>query len=173
MKFKLFDFLPLKKEKKGKQGKKEVEEELKKHKKNWRKRWGISQLGGIRGGGAAIGVGIKGARNGIARTRKVERKVVTHRETVVFPYYSVRDISGTFVVSCSREKAMGKVYARLQLEEDISFADSYSQSDYEKFKSDFYNRYRDKEMNFNETKEIPGFEKYISLYVLENQNLVE
>ena len=106
--------------------------------------------------------GGKGSGSKKLRTRKKVKKVVTHRETTTFHYSSARDISGPFVLDCERDKAMGKVYVRLELEHNISFADSGSQSDYERFKSNFYNknRNRDKEMSFSETIEIPGFQKY-------------
>lgn len=79
-------FSPPKKGKKGKAGKKGVGGGTKKAQKKIGGRGGgiISQLWGIGGGGAAIGVGTKGTRNGIVGTMQVERKVVTHRETVIF-----------------------------------------------------------------------------------------
>ena len=101
------------------------------------------------------------------RTRTKVKKVVTHRETTTFPYSSSRDISGPFVLDCERDKAMGKVYVRLELDKNISFVDKTSQADYERFKTNFYNRnrHRDKEMSFSETIDIPGFQKYSFIYI--------
>ena len=96
------------------------------------------------------------------RKKKVTKKVVTHRETVYFPYSSCIDISGTFRLNCDREKAMGKVYVKLELSKNISFADESSKNDYQNFKTNFYNRNRnrDKEISMSERTELPGFESH-------------
>ena len=105
------------------------------------------------------------------RTKTVRRKVVTHRETVRFPYASSRDVSGPFRLDCDREHAMGKVYVRLELGYNIAFADNETQGDYQRFKSDFYNRTRrrDAEMNFSENKYIPNFENYIFVCIRDQE----
>ena len=41
------------------------------------------------------------------RTKQVTKKIITHRETAIFPYKSSRDISGKFTLNSDREKAMG------------------------------------------------------------------
>lgn len=86
------------------------------------------------------------------KTKTVTKKVVTHRETVRFAYKSCRDISGKFVLNCERKKAMGKAYVKLDLSYSIDFDSNDTQSDYNSFKNDFYNRNkkRDAHMNFNE-----------------------
>ena len=97
------------------------------------------------------------------RTKTVRKKVVTHRETVRFPYISSRDISGAFKLNCERDQAMGKSYVKLELNHSIAFADNETQADYQNFKTNFYNRNRgrDQEMSFSENKYIPNFENYI------------
>ena len=86
------------------------------------------------------------------KTKTVTKKVVAHRETVRFAYKSCRDISGKFVLNCERKKAMGKAYVKLDLSYSIDFDSNDTQSDYNSFKNDFYNRNkkRDAHMNFNE-----------------------
>ena len=68
------------------------------------RRSGGRKSGGRKTGGGRKSVGRK------TRTRTRTRKVVTHRETVTFPYYSCRDVSGLFQLKNSREEAMGKTY---------------------------------------------------------------
>ena len=112
--------------------------------------------GGRKSGGRRTGGGRR------SRTRTRTRKVVTHRETVTFPYYSCRDVSGLFQLKNSREEAMGKTYIKLELLEEINFADNISYMDYENFRTDFYNRnrMRDTHMDYRETRKIPGLNTY-------------
>ena len=85
-------------------------------------------------------------------------KVVTHRETEYFHYYSVRDISGLLNLNCDKAQIRRKCYIKLELKEEINFADSISISDYlsqmERFKD--RNRNRDEYMDFSETRRLPG-----------------
>ena len=119
---------------------------------------GGRRSGGRKSGGRRSG----GGRRTGTRTRTSTRKVVTHRETVIFPYYSCRDVSGLFQLKNSREEAMGKTYIKLELLEEINFADSVSYMDYENFRTDFYNRNRRRDtfMDYSETRKIPGLEAY-------------
>ena len=129
-----------------------------------------SKKGGARKSHSKGGGRSKGVRHHSRTTTKV-KKVVTHRETVTFPYKSCRDISGVFTLDCGREKAMGKVYVKLDLNNIISFADEASKNDYERFKNNFYNRNRnrDKEMSFNESKSLPGFEPYSFICIRDSE----
>jgi hypothetical protein len=117
--------------------------------------------GGRRSGGRKSGGRKSGGRKR-SRTRTSVKKVVTHRETAIFPYYSCRDVSGLFQLKNSREEAMGKTYIKLELLEEINFADDVSYMDYEAFRTDFYNRNRgrDQYMSYTETRKIPGLETY-------------
>ena len=128
---------------------------------------GGRRSGGRKSGGRKTGGGrtTGGGRKSVGRktrTRTRTRKVVTHRETVTFPYYSCRDVSGLFQLKNSREEAMGKTYIKLELLEEINFADSVSYMDYENFRTDFYNRNRRRDtfMDYSETRKIPGLETY-------------
>ena len=94
--------------------------------------------------------------------KKSYHKVVTWEETVTFPYYSARDVSGLFELKNSREEAMGKTYIKLELITEINFADNLSYMDYEDFRTDFYNRNisRDEYMEYYEKRSIPGLIDY-------------
>ena len=104
----------------------------------------------------------KGGVSNKTKYRTSTKKVVTHRETVYFPYSSCIDISGAFVLNCDREKAMGKVYVKLELFKNISFADDNTKTDYQNFKTNFYNRNknRDKQISMSESTELPGFKDF-------------
>ena len=117
--------------------------------------------GGRRSGGRKSGGRKSGGRKR-SRTRTTVKKVVTHRETAIFPYYSCRDVSGLFQLKNSREEAMGKTYIKLELLEEINFADDVSYMDYENYRTNFYNRNRgrDQFMDYSETRKIPGLETY-------------
>ena len=102
------------------------------------------------------GGGRKSSKKRHSRNRR--RKIVTWRETVFFPYYSARDVSGLFELNKSREAAMNKVYIKLELIPEINFADELSYMDYEMFRTDFYrkNRIRDTYMDYRETRFVEG-----------------
>ena len=91
-------------------------------------------------------------------SRNRRRKIVTWRETVYFPYYSARDVSGLFELNKDRDATMNKVYIKLELIPEINFADELSYMDYEIFRTDFYrrNRIRDQYMNYRETRFVKG-----------------
>lgn len=90
------------------------------------------------------------------RSRQV--RVVTHRETQFFNYYSVRDISGLLNLNCNIAQIQRKCYIKLELDEEMNFADAISVSDYEREKEEFKerNRYRDDFMDFSEKWSLPG-----------------
>ena len=90
------------------------------------------------------------------RTSRV--RVTTYRETYSMPYYSERDVSGLFYLNCDKAYAQQKRYIKLELKEEINFADVISYYDYERAKSAFWrrNRFRDVHFDFNEERRIPG-----------------
>ena len=85
-------------------------------------------------------------------------KVTTYTETYYFPYYSERDVSGLFYLNCDKAYVEKKHYIKLELIEEINFADAISYYDYERAKSAFWrrNRFRDVHFYFNEERRIPG-----------------
>ena len=93
------------------------------------------------------------------RHTKTERvKVVTHTESENFHYSSARDVSGLLILKCDKAQIRRKCYIKLELKEEISFADSITVADYENQKEAFKerNRHYDVHMDFNETRKIPG-----------------
>jgi hypothetical protein len=93
-------------------------------------------------------------------TRKEKR--VTYTERYVVPYYSSRDVSGLFYLNCERAVIEKKRYIKLELKEEINFADAISYYDYERAKSHFWlrNRFRDTHFSFWETRTIPGMDHH-------------
>ena len=85
-------------------------------------------------------------------------KRVTYSETYDFKYYSERDVSGLFYLNCDKAHIQRKHYIKLELKEEINFADAISYMDYEYAKEDFWrrNRFRDTHFDFRETRTIPG-----------------
>ena len=90
---------------------------------------------------------------------EAEVKEVTYKEDMEFIYYSVRDVSGLLYLNCDDEATIrNKSYIKLELIEEINFADTISYMDYRNAKNNFYDRNRDKDefFDFKETKIIPG-----------------
>ena len=115
-----------------------------------------------RGGKGSRPAGRHRAGGGRRRVRTRRVKITTYTETAYFPYYSARDVSGLFQLDNSREKAMGKVYVKLELTPEINFADELSYMDYDIFRNDFYNRNRrrDQHMYYRETRSVPGLNNF-------------
>ena len=104
---------------------------------------------------------------GNTQTYTRTEKVVTYKETYQVPYYSARDVSGLFYLNCDKADAEKKYYIKLELKEEINFADAISLYDYEREKSEFWrrNRFRDIHFYFKESRVIPGL-KYHNLVKL-------
>jgi hypothetical protein len=92
------------------------------------------------------------------RAHKTRERVTTYKETYSLPYYSERDVSGLFYLNCDKAYAERKRYIKLELKEEINFADAISYYDYERAKAAFWrrNRFRDIHFDFSESREIPG-----------------
>lgn len=98
---------------------------------------------------------------GRRKSRMKTRKVVTHKASANFTYYSFRDVSGSFVIACDETKIDSKYYIMLELEEEFNFADAISYSDYERMKAKFIAQNNtDKHFDFSEERKIPGLEHY-------------
>ena len=97
-------------------------------------------------------------KNGHVRHYTTRERVVTYRETYSMPYYSERDVSGLFYLNCDKAYVERKHYIKLELKEEINFADAISYMDYE-FEKDLFwrrNRFRDVHMDFRESRIVPG-----------------
>ena len=104
-------------------------------------------------------------------TETRDERVVTFRDNFSIPYYSSRDVSGLFYLNCDEANVQKKNFIKLNLKEEINFADAISYYDYEFYKRDFWirNRFRDVYMDFNETRTIPGLNHY-NLVSIGNQD---
>jgi len=101
--------------------------------------------------------------DGTIETRHETHKIVTHRESEDFLYYSWRDISGLFLLDSHKVfRAPNKVYIKLELEKDIQLADDITRLDYQKQKDNFYyrNRWRDTHVDLSEVRHIHGFNQF-------------
>ena len=79
------------------------------------------------------------------------------------PYYSARDVSGLFTLNPEKKDIKKKPYIRLELEEEISFADEISFYDYLVQKANFYLKKKTKDSYkkfFNEYRTIPDIELF-------------
>ncbi|MCQ2816543.1 MAG: hypothetical protein MJ252_04665 [archaeon] len=108
---------------------------------------------------------------GKRQSRTVTNRVNTYSETTELPYRSTRDVSGLFLLDLDRANIAKKYYIKIHLFNDISFADAISYSDYEIFKTDFYNRnrWRDTYMDFSEDRKIPGFNAHELVLIRESE----
>ena len=96
---------------------------------------------------------------GNTTTETRTERVVTYSENLDFIYYSVRDVSGLFYLNCDDEATIrNKSYIKLELIEEINFADAITYMDYSVLKNDFCERNRNKDeyFDFVETRTIPG-----------------
>ena len=93
---------------------------------------------------------------GITASTPNKEKVVTYDETYDFPYYSERDVSGLFYLNCNEKYINKKHFIKLQLKDEINFADSISYMDYQNQKELFWKRNRPKDnyMDFTEKRFI-------------------
>ena len=89
-------------------------------------------------------------------------KVVTCTGSSSMTYYSSRDISGPFLLNCDERTINQKYYIKLELNDEINFADSYTTSDYLIQKNSFISayKYRDAHFDFSERRYIPGLVEY-------------
>ena len=110
-------------------------------------------------------------KNGHTHTHTRREKRVSYRENCIFPFYSERDVSGLFYLNCGKAYIEKKHYIKLELKEEINFADAISYYDYERAKNNFWmrNRFRDVHFNFWETRIIPGMEHHNLVKLLEHE----
>ena len=99
---------------------------------------------------------------GKTETYTTTERRTTYTETYSMPYYSERDVSGLFYLNCDRAFVEKKHYIKLELKEEINFADAISIYDYEESKAAFWrrNRFRDVHFDFRESRTIPGMKHH-------------
>ena len=78
--------------------------------------------------------------NGNLHTRTETVRVVTRTDSKIFNYYSCRDVSGLFQLNYDESTVINKLYVKLELLGEYSFADAITYSDYQKEKDELYNR---------------------------------
>ena len=84
--------------------------------------------------------------NTVTETRTV--KVVSHRENYIIPYYCCRDVSGLFVLNTDKNKIRKKAFIKLELKDNINFAEAISYYDYICEKNNFISRNEHRDVYF-------------------------
>ena len=109
-------------------------------------------------------------KNG-TRHYTTKEKVITYTETYNLPYYSERDVSGLFLLNGEKAYIERKHYIKLELNEEINFADAISYMDYQYQKEYFWrkNRFRDTHFYFNENRTIPGMIRHNLIKISEQE----
>ena len=97
--------------------------------------------------------------DGNTSTQTQTQKVITHEETIDFQYYSARDVSGSFYLNCEEALIINKSYIKLELIDEINFADAISYKDYDIAKRALRDRNSDRDTLYDitETRIIPEF----------------
>ena len=105
--------------------------------------------------------------NGITYTRYVKQRELVRIITLDFPYYSAKDVSGLFSLD-NKAAAENKSFIKLELIEEVEFADTISYMDYFFEKNVFYEINGGLKSNdnnvFSESRAIEG---------MNNQNLIK
>ena len=111
--------------------------------------------------------GLRRGRKGGVSMHSV--RVISYKDTLIFPYYSGRDVSGLFYLNCDNPES--KYYVQLEIEEEINFADTISYMDYEKTKDRFWrkNVFKDKLFYFKESRYLPDLEKEILVKINDSE----
>ena len=101
-------------------------------------------------------------QDGTTEHYTTQERVTTYTETYSLPYYSERDVSGLFYLNCAKAEIEQKFFIKLELKEEINFADAISYYDYQAAKRHFWirNRFRDVHFRFWEDRRIPGMDHH-------------
>ena len=105
-------------------------------------------------------------------THNDTRRVVTYSERRTMRYYSSRDVSGPFVLNCDEAQIKRKYYIKLELSDNIDFADALTVTDYQIQKNNFIaeNQNRDAHFDFWEKRYIPGLIQYNLIKIGEQES---
>ena len=100
--------------------------------------------------------------DGNVSTHTTTEKVVTCRGSADMSYYSSRDVSGIFLLNCDEANINKKQYIKLELTDQIDFADSATVTDYQIQKQAFISAYQNRDVHFDywENRYIPGLIQY-------------
>ena len=87
--------------------------------------------------------------DGNSHTESENVNVSTYYESIPFNYYSCRDISGLFILNCDNKSINKKYLIKLEINEEINFADAISYYDYFNIRNDMKKRNEFKDTNFS------------------------
>lgn len=97
-------------------------------------------------------------------------KLYTRCTSKEFKYCSSRDVSGPFYINYEKSFRLNKPFIKLKLEEQITFADKTSSSDYNWDVADFiFSNHEDDYYEYVEKRNCPGF-KPLHLILLGKEN---
>ena len=82
-------------------------------------------------------------------------------------YGSARDVSGPLILKCDNKLLEKKYFIKLQISQNIDFADEGTIADYEIQKGAVFGR--DTYNNFNEKRYIPGVDEYLLVKICEEE----
>ena len=104
---------------------------------------------------------VNSSTNNKEKECKGKKKYMKYNDYYNLPYFSSRDISGTFVINDNSSFCQSKSFIKLTLKSEINFADEISYADYLKQKEAFWRstRFRDFFMNFKEIRTISEMKK--------------
>lgn len=96
--------------------------------------------------------------DGNSHTETTTETVYTYRETQPVNYYSCRDVSGLFVLNLDEKKISKKAYIKLDIKEEINYADIVSYNDMYLIKQDMTRRNENKDTHFyiNDYRKLEG-----------------
>ena len=109
--------------------------------------------------------------NGNVTTHTTTEKVVTCRGNENMSYYSSRDVSGLFLLNCDEANINKKHYIKLELFDNIDFADSATVTDYQIQKNAFISYYQNMDVHFDywENRYVPGLIQYNLVNIREEE----
>ena len=108
--------------------------------------------------------------DGNTHTETRSYEVVTYRETYHIPYYCCRDVSGLFILNTDEKHIKRKAFVKLELKEEINFADAISYSDYIKEKDDFRRRNQNRDAQFRMKEKKAKIEGLKHHHLIQIQN---
>jgi hypothetical protein len=87
-------------------------------------------------------------------------------------YYSSRDVSGIFLLNCDEANINKKQYIKLELTDQIDFADSATVTDYQIQKQAFISAYQYRDVHFDhwENRYVPGLIQYNLINIHNEEN---
>ena len=99
-----------------------------------------------------------------------KERVNTHSGTGTMKYRYARDISGPFILKCDNKLLEKKYFIKLQISQNIDFADQETINDYQRQKKAFISANAlDEFFDFDEKSYIPGVGEYLLVKICEEE----